>query len=127
MGWTYTDLNRCRKTLAQAKADHEREAVNYGGNTKAEMIAREWHDKTFYAIIRLTFATPDKAPKTFLRIDLLDNTNGQFGYKDMTEDMGVYVDNAPSEKFAKLIYKYIPRFYNYTSGIYGLYKSNATY
>lgn len=128
MGWTYTDLARNRMTLEQVKQNHVREATRYGEATLARMIMHEWHPKTWYAIIGLyppldpdpfapelfdqlakTLGTAYMKPtKIFLRTDIIDIAGGQFGYKDMCEDMGPRLDDKPSRALAKAVFKYIP-------------------
>lgn len=94
MGWTITDLHRNRLTLEQAKQKHLASVINYGTETKAELIAHEWHAATFYALIRLE--RPGLTPVTFLRVDMIEQSPASFGYKDMSESMGPYVDDKPS-------------------------------
>lgn len=112
MGWTYLDLARNRMTLQQAKDNHVREATRYGEGTIARIIIHEWHARTWYAIIGLYREQADdklQTPHTiFLRTDMIDTTGGQFGYKDMTEQMGPRLDDKPSPAFAKAAFKYIP-------------------
>lgn len=108
MGWTQTDLHRNRTTLEQAKAAHLRDATNYATGT-TELVAHEWHKETFYAIIRRTFpAEMKRAPVTFLRVDKIKQSPASFAYKDMSESMGPYVDNAPSVSMKAAIFKHIP-------------------
>ena len=108
MGWTTNDLHRNRKTLEQAKAEHLRDAVDYTTGT-AELVAHEWHKETFYAIIRRTFpAEMKRAPVTFLRVDMIEQSPASFGYKDMSESMGPYVANPPSASMKAAIFKHIP-------------------
>lgn len=108
MGWTTTDLHRNRKTLEQAKADYVRGLTQYSTGT-AELVAYEWHPTTFYAIIRRTFPEAmHRAPVTFLVTSMIEQSPAFFGYKDMTEEMGPYIDSPPSRSFAALIYKHIP-------------------
>jgi hypothetical protein len=111
MGWTYTDLGRNRLTLEQAKSMHVMEATRYGSNICARIVMHEWKPKTWYAVIRMEYLEGhEKAGQIvyFLRTDMIDITGGQFGYKDMTEDMGPYLDDKPSRAMAKAVYKYIP-------------------
>lgn len=109
MGWTVTDLGRNRTNLVDAKARHVYQATQYCNGVKAEMLGHEWKQNTFFAIIRLVFpAERNKAPETFLRVDMIEQSAGSFGYKDMSEEMGPYVDDKPSREFAALVYKYIP-------------------
>lgn len=110
MGWTYTrdpiDLNKARQ-------QHEWESTRYGSDIKAELIANEWHAEAWFAIIKLTYPeNHDRHPGkviTWLRIDLIDTAGGTFGYKDGSEDMGMFQAAKPSKEFAKLIYQHIPR------------------
>lgn len=109
MGWTYLDLARNRMTLQQAKDNHVREATRYGEGTIARIIMHEWHACTWYAIIGFyACETASKPDKIFLRTDMIDTAGGQFGYKDMTEQMGPHLDDKPSPAFAKAAFKYIP-------------------
>lgn len=103
MGWTYTDCTN----LEAEKADHVASATRYSGGITAELIAHEWHNKTWFALIRLSGGHYAE-PLTWLRIDLIDTTQGQFGYKDGAEEMGMHNENRPSREFAALIYKHIP-------------------
>lgn len=108
MGWTITDLHRNRTTLDQAKANHLRNATDYTTGS-AELLAHEWHRETFYAIIRRTFpAEMKRAPVTFLRVDMIEQSPASFGYKDMGESMGPYVQDAPSATMKAAIFKHIP-------------------
>lgn len=108
MGWTTNDLHRNRTTLEQAKAAHLRDATDYTTGT-AELLAHEWHRETFYAIIRRTFPPEmNRAPVTFLRVDIIEQSPASFGYKDMSESMGPYVQDAPSATMRAAIYKHIP-------------------
>ena len=107
MGWTTKELGRYGGTLEQAKAEHVWKATRYSNGINAEMIAHEWHAKTFYAIIRLSGGKYE-TPKTFLVVDLIEQSPASFGYKDGSEDMGMYCENKPSPAFAALIYKHIP-------------------
>ena len=110
MGWTIQELGRYGNTLEQAKRQHVADATRYGDGIKAEMIAYEWKAKTFFAIIRLSSDTNPKyiKPKTWLRVDLIEQSPSEFGYKDGSEEMGMYCENKPSREFAALIYKHIP-------------------
>lgn len=109
MGWTFTDLQRNRITLDQAKAAHVRAATAYTGKT-ARIIMHEFHPRTWYALIGFYENEDSRTPyKVFLRTDMIDTTAGQFGYKDMTEEMGPNLDNRPSRQMAKETFKYIPR------------------
>jgi hypothetical protein len=113
MGWTYNNLKRNRLTLDQAKQNHVREATLYSGGTIARIIMHEWHPKTWYAIIGLYAAQTDgkeqKPYQIFLRTDMIDATPAEFGYKDMTEEMGPYVEDRPSASMCAAIVKYIPK------------------
>jgi len=113
MGWTYNDLQRNRMTLDQAKEEHVRQATRYGEGTIARIIMHEWHAKTWYALIGFYPAAGNpaelqKPTKVFLRTDIIDTSAGQFGYKDMSEEMGPNLDDKPSRAMAKAVYKYIP-------------------
>lgn len=115
MGWTSTDLVRNRMTMMQTKKRHVQEAswINRDG-VKAELIAHEWHRSTWFALIKMTFPPgvdarfPEGGTRTWLRVDLLDNSPGEFRYKDMSEEVGPYNDDPPSTQFAALIYQNIP-------------------
>ena len=109
MGWTFTDLNRNRMTLDQAKDQHVRQATQYTGQT-VRIIMHEWHAKTWYAIIGF-YETPEsqKPHKVFLRTDMIDTSGGQFGYKDMSEEMGPHLDDKPSRAMANAVFRYIPK------------------
>lgn len=107
MGWTFTDLARNRITLEQAQADHVRQATRYSAPIDAKIVYHEWHNKTWFAIMRMEGGRYT-VPTYWLRIDMIDTSGGQFGYKDGAEEMGMYQDNKPSEQLKKLIYKYIP-------------------
>jgi hypothetical protein len=113
MGWTYNNLKRNRLTLDQAKQNHVREATLYSGGTVARIIMHEWHPKTWYAIIGLYAAQTDgkeqKPYQSFLRTDMIDASPAEFGYKDMTEEMGPYVEDRPSASMCAAIVKYIPK------------------
>lgn len=108
MGWTYLDLNRNRVTLAQAKEKHVREATYYSEGTTARIIMHEWHPKTWYALIGFYSPGSDKPHKVFLRTDIIDTSAGAFGYKDLCEEMGPYLDDKPSRAMAAAVFKYIP-------------------
>jgi hypothetical protein len=112
MGWSIENLGRYGRTLEQAKADHVAHATQYGEGVKAEMIAHEWHSKTFYALIRLSGGKYAE-PVTFLRVDLIEQSPVEFGYKDQCETMGPYCENRPSRAFAALVYKHIPEVSGY--------------
>lgn len=107
MGWTFTV--RSKKTLAQHREDHVRDATDYGDRKIARIIAHEWHPRTWYALIGF-YETPEsqKPYRVFLRTDIIDMSGGEFGYKDMSEDMGPYLDDKPSKKFAAAVYRYKP-------------------
>lgn len=108
MGWTIMDLGRNRTTLEQAKRKHVIDAVQYSTGT-TELLAQEWHQSTWYAIIRRTFpAEMKRAPVTFLRVDMIEQSPSHFGYKDMSESMGPYVEDAPSFVMKAAIFKHIP-------------------
>lgn len=108
MGWSYKDLKCNGHTLEDAKNLHVWKATRYSDGIQAEMIAYEWHSQTFFALIRLSGGRYSE-PKTFLVVDLIDTANNQFGYKDGSEDMGMYCKNKPSRDFAALVYKHIPK------------------
>jgi len=116
MGWTYTRMQD-HKSLSQIKQDHEWDATRYGSGIKAELLASEWKAKAWFAIIRLSYpADHDRHPgqvKTWLRIDLIDTSAGQFGYKDGAEEMGMYQEGRPSPEFKKKIYDLIPNAESY--------------
>ena len=105
MGWTITDLSRAHMTLQQAKDKHVADAVRYGTG-KTELVKHEWHPTTWYAIIRRTL--PNGEVATFLRVDMIEQTALHFGYKDMSEGMGPYVQDAPSAAMKAAIFKHIP-------------------
>lgn len=105
MGWTITDLSSARMTLQQAKDKHVADAVRYGSGT-TELVKHEWHPTTWYAIIRRTL--PNGEVTTFLRVDMIEQTPMHFGYKDMSEEMGPYVQEAPSAAMKAAIFKHIP-------------------
>lgn len=108
MGWTITELDRNRTTLHQARAAHVAECTDYGTG-HAELLAHEWHAETFYAIVRRTFPEGmHRAPVTFLRVDMIEQSPASFGYKDMSESMGPYVANPPSAAMKAAIFKHIP-------------------
>jgi hypothetical protein len=119
MGWTYTDLARNRITLQQAKEDHVRRATQYSrAGINATLLAQEWHPATWYAIIKLEYPADHEKhgkPDTFLRVDAIDTTNNSFGYKDMDEGMGPYVDNPPSASFKAKIFNLIPEATRYAA------------
>jgi len=111
MGWTTTDLIRCRMTLDQAKAEHVRQATRYSNGIDARIVMHEWHASTWYAIIRLEYPQDHERAgeiKYFLRTDMIEATPASFGYKDMIEDMGPHLDDKPSRFMAKTVFKYIP-------------------
>lgn len=108
MGYTYINLHRNRLTLQQAKENHVREATRYGQDTTARIIMHEWHPKTWYALIGFYKAGSDKPHKIILRTDIIDTTGGEFGYKDLCEEMGPYLDDKPSRAMAAAVFKYIP-------------------
>jgi hypothetical protein len=112
MGWIYLDLARAGLSLEQAKINHVREAAQYGPGTAARIIMHEWHPRTWYAIIGLYAALSDQRMQTphtiFLRTDSIDTSDGQFGYKDMTEQMGPLVDDTPTLAMVRAIFRYIP-------------------
>ena len=105
MGWTITDLDRNWMTLDRARANHVEGCTDYTAGT-AELLAHEWHHSTFYAIVRRTL--PSGEVKTFLRVDMVEQSPASFGYKDMSESMGPYVQDAPSFTMRAAIYKHIP-------------------
>ncbi|OAM91623.1 hypothetical protein OH491_24290 [Termitidicoccus mucosus] len=110
MGWLY-NRNIHRRSIDDLRKQHEQEAVEYTGGIKARLLASEWHSRTWYAIIRLEYPAGHERfgqDTTFLAVDLIDTANGQFGCKSLSEDMGPYVENPPSEKFKKYIFKHIP-------------------
>lgn len=109
MGWTYMNLRRNRLTLDQAKENHVREAIQYCNGTVARIIMHEWHPKTWYAIIGLYHPQNQKPDLIFLRTDKIDASAAEFGYKDMSEDMGPYLDDRPTPGMCAAILKYIPR------------------
>lgn len=112
MGWIYQDLARAGLTLEQAKRRHVAAATDYGPGTTARIIMHEWHARSWYAIIGLYAVHADQRsqkPHTiFLRTDRIDTSEGQFGYKAMTERMGPLPDDRPSRAMAKAIFTYIP-------------------
>jgi hypothetical protein len=105
MGWTVSDLDK-HWTLADAKAQHVKTCIAYSADYKATLIDYEWRPKTFYAIIELT--KPNGKAERFLRTDMIDTSNNQFGYKDMTEEMGPHVEDSPSYGFKEKIFQWIP-------------------
>lgn len=106
MGWTSIDLHRARMTLDEAKRHHLASVADYG-NTKAELLAHEWHKETLFALVRVHYR--DHAPLTFLRIDLLEMSAARFAYKDGSEEMGMYNADEPSDELKALIHQHIPR------------------
>jgi hypothetical protein len=112
MGWIYLDLARAGLSLEQAKINHVRDAAQYGPGTTARIIMHEWHPRTWYAIIGLYAAHSDQSFQTpytvFLRVDSIDTRDGQFGYKDMTEQMGPLVADTPCLVMVRTIFRYIP-------------------
>lgn len=112
MGWIYMDLARAGLSLEQAKINHVRDSSRYGPGAAARIIMHEWHPRTWYAIIGLYAVHSDQRmqpPHTvFLRTDRIDTSDGQFGYKDMTEQMGPLLDDTPSLAMVRAIFRYIP-------------------
>lgn len=112
MGWIYLDPARAGLSLEQAKINHVRDAARYGPGLAARIIMHEWHPRTWYAIIGLYAALSDQRMQTphtiFLRIDSFDTSGGQFGYKDMTEQMGPLVDDTPTLAMVRAIFRHIP-------------------
>lgn len=109
MGWLYT--RQSEKSLSEQKSDHAWNATRYGANVRAEILAQEWHAKTWFAVMRVTcLEGHEKAGnvETWLNIDLIDTAGGQFGYKSGSESMGMYQENKPSRAFAAEIYRHIP-------------------
>ena len=112
MGWTYTDIARFNISLDQAKFDHINQATRYGDNIKANIVIHEWKACTWFAVIRLEYLEGhEKAGQVcyFLRTDMIEASPSQFGYKDMTEEMGPYVQDKPSLNMIRAIFKYIPK------------------
>ena len=105
MGWTIQELRYT--TLEQAKVKHVDSSTRYSEGITAELIAYEWHPETFFAIIRLSGGRYAQ-PKTFLQVDLIEQSAKSFSYKDGCEEMGMYCKNKPSRSFAALVYKHIP-------------------
>jgi len=112
MGWTFHNE---KKTLAQFRDNHVREATQYRDKI-ARIIMHEWHPHTWYALIGF-YDTPDSTQPNhvFLRTDMIDSGGeyGQFGYKDMEESYGPYLEDKPTKGMADTIYKYIPEVYGY--------------
>jgi hypothetical protein len=106
MGWIYI---KHKQLLTKLRKQHEQSVLNYDDGITAQLLASEWHDHTWYAIIKLNCPPDAKTPeKTFLRVDLVDPTNTEFGWKAMDESVGPYVNEPPSESLKKRIFKHIP-------------------
>lgn len=108
MGWTYTDLQRNRLTLDQAKQNHVRQATQYSDKI-ARIIMHEWHANSWYALIGFYDTEESTKPNlVFFRTDIIDQSALSFGYKDLCEEMGPHMQDRPSRAMAKLVFKYIP-------------------
>ena len=97
MGWTY--FYDGRKTPDIIRAEFHRAPVP-GERTGFEIIDHAMYGSTWYGIIKVTpqgtGQTPEPEPYHVGAVILTKRVRGEFGYKDMDENMGPYHTDCPA-------------------------------
>jgi hypothetical protein len=93
MGWTYGYATKT-KMIAEVTRNSSWE----GGSRRT--LAKKSVGKNVWAVMESTYA--GKAPVKFIALFLTQRSGGQWGYKDMTHDMGPYEVNVPPPFLAML-------------------------